>query len=145
MLDAAVIEAGFFSLSPRDAERLDSFVDIPEEAYVDILHCSSAEAFQELAALLGCDPTESFRLIRVIPHANASIVRAGTQFERALLDHTSDELSKAAIEWAGGPAWRKLDVNPMDLTGGTFMLAAQRALASGRGQPLFAWLTPAVQ
>lgn len=139
-----MIEAAFFSLSPVDAERLVSYTEIPEDAYVDLLRFPSAEALQELAALLSCDPAESFRLIRIVPAANASILRAGTQFERALLESTTDELSRAATQWAGEPSWKELDVNPMDLTGDTMMLAAQWTLASERGQPLYVWINSAV-
>jgi hypothetical protein len=135
-----VIEAAFFSLPSAEVERLASYADIPEDAYVDLLHCPSVVGFRELAALLGCDPASAFIPVRTSPEPAISILRVGRDFERALQERTADELVHAGAAWAEASSWAEVHMNPMDLSGAVISLGANWEIASARGYPLWVWV-----
>jgi hypothetical protein len=137
-----MVEAAFFALAAADVERLTAYADIPESSYVELWHCPSLGALRRLAVLLGCDPSRSFVAVRDFPQKRAAILRAGSEFELALANRTTDELSRAGAAWAHESSWRELDTNPMDLAGDLLFLGAQWVLASERGEPLWVWVDP---
>jgi hypothetical protein len=79
-----VIEAAFFSLPSAEVERLASYADIPEDAYVDLLHCPSvvgSESWRHCSAVI--------RRVHLFPFAPHQSQRSRFSVSDAILSEHS--------------------------------------------------------
>ena len=130
-----MIECAFFRSDADSVTGISAYADIPEQDYIDLVRVPSVESLGELCALLGLDASRSFDIVHDPP--GAAILRAGDEFERALLTRTTDDLSDVAVRWARSAAWQ--DVNPMDVIGALMFLAGHWAAMTGPRKAMYVW------
>lgn len=135
-----MIECSFFAYNPASIRELSSYAVIPEEQYVDLPTTLSIDTLRDLAHALGCDPSYTFTLAHETPASNAFIVRAGAEFEDALLNKTVDELNDAGVVWAQAMSQSGISVNSMDTSGFLYELAAHWHNVRSPRDALFGWV-----